>query len=144
MFCARNRNYLFYFLSYLQFLQFHAIYILLVSEDIGLTLPPYDECVPTSFQWGNAEPRSLVESIETAYGETVCWRRNLFKIPSGKVGKTFVSEVAALFKAYNESAGLEPVAFCAVMIMPALLLLRAGPKMTNSEIKKCLERRIDM
>jgi hypothetical protein len=60
------------------------------------------------------------------------------------VGKIFVGEVAALFKAYNEAAGLEPVALCAVMTMPAPLLQRAGPKMKNSEIKKCLERRIDM
>ena len=32
---------------------------------------------------------ALAEVIDHAYAETVHWRRNLFKVPSGKVGKAF-------------------------------------------------------
>ena len=38
------------------------------------------------------------------------WRRNLFKIPSGKAGKTFVAEIARTLRAYGEASTLETVA----------------------------------
>lgn len=38
---------------------------------------------------------------------------------------------------------MESVAIYAAMIMPALLLQKAGPQMKLSEMKKCLKRRID-
>ena len=68
----------------------------------------------------------------------------IFRIPSGKIGKLFVREIVFLFKGYNEAAGLESIALRAAMVMPALLLQKCNPRMKTSEVKKCLERRIEM
>ena len=59
---------------------------------------------------------------DAAYAETVHWRRNLFKVPSGKEGKAFIAKMARLYRSYAETSTLESVALKAAMIMPLLLL----------------------
>ena len=39
----------------------------------------------------------------------VHWRKNLFKVPSGKAGKAFVIEIARLLRAYAEAETLEAI-----------------------------------
>jgi len=53
---------------------------------------------------------SFSHAVTSAYYETVHWRHNLFLVPSGKVGSSFVVELAKLFRAYGEGSVLEPVA----------------------------------
>ena len=52
-----------------------------------------------------------------AYEEVVHWRRNLFQVPSGVSGKSFVSELARLFQAYADSSSLESIAMKATTVM---------------------------
>ena len=51
--------------------------------------------------------------------------RNLFKVPSDKVGASFVKEITRLIRAYTEASALESVVLKAVMIMPHLLLQKS-------------------
>ena len=63
--------------------------------------------------------------ITCCYAEVVHWKRNLFKIPSGKAGNSFVKEITRLLRAYTEASALESVALKAVMVMPHLLLQKS-------------------
>ena len=56
------------------------------------------------------------------YSEAVHWKRNIFLVPSGSVGKEFIQEMARIFEAYAEGSQLESFALTAAMTMPLLLL----------------------
>ena len=61
-------------------------------------------------------------AIDRAYAEIVHWRRNIFLLPPGKVGRDFVRELSCLFTAYTECKPIERITMKAAMTMPALLL----------------------
>ena len=116
----------------------------LVEEANCQWLPIFRMCSSASFQWGQADPVSVASMMTAAFDEVVRWKRNLFRIPAGSIGKSFVRELSAMFQSYNEGSGMESVAIYAAMIMPALLLQKTGPQMKLSEMKKCLERRMNL
>ena len=87
--------------------------------------PPFS--MPNFF-WNNLEGASFCSQIWICYDEVAHWRRNLFQISFGKVGKTLVKELARLFQAYADSFSIESGALYAAMTMPSLLLQRPSGK----------------
>ena len=75
-----------------------------------------------NFLWGTVDGTNFSRSINSAYHQAIHWRHNLFQVPWGKAGTSFVSELAYLFRSYGESTALESVALRAAMLMPILLL----------------------
>ena len=69
-------------------------------------LPPYTPVCPIdpSFWWGHAEGSIFLQKGDRCYSKVVHWRRSIFSIPSGKVGKDFISELARLYNAYTEGS----------------------------------------
>ena len=61
------------------------------------------------------------------------WKRNLFKVPSGKTGKMFTNKLAHLFQAYADQSVIESIALTAAMVMPALLLQKPHNKSNTKE-----------
>ena len=88
------------------------------------------------------EGSAFTEVIDRVYAGIVHWRRNLFKVPSGKVGKAFVSEMGRLLHAYAENSPLERIALKCAMTMPALLLRRPHRSAKTKEHSMCLERQL--
>lgn len=88
----------------------------------------------------------LTEKIDQCYKEVVHWSRNLFKIPSGKVGTSFVREISHLFQAYiyAERSTIEGIAMKAAMILPALLLQKPHSRSRTKDHAKHLERRLGL
>jgi hypothetical protein len=83
-------------------------------------LPPFTPLPEAKFRWGEVEEgEDFACALNRVYDEVVQWRRNLFKVPSGKAGKAFVRELSRLFNAYAEGSALESVAMKAAMTMPA-------------------------
>ena len=81
-------------------------------------LPSYTTLSSPAFVWSeNVDGADFTQMISAAYTEVVHWQHNLFLTPSGKVGKRFTSELARLFRAYDEGSGLEPIALKAAMVM---------------------------
>ena len=68
-------------------------------------------------------------------------KRNIFNIPSGKMGEQFVSELSSLFQSYGASNARG--SFSAAMTMPSLLLQKPRPKSTSEEHVQVLVRRLD-
>ena len=63
-------------------------------------------------------------------------------VPYGKAGKSFVSELARLFKSFAEGSALESVALKACTLMPILLLQKPARKSKPKDHILCLERRL--
>ena len=75
-----------------------------------------------AFSWGEYEASTFAQTLEEAYDEVVHWRRNLFQIPFGNAGKSFVLELSRLFRAYAEGSALESTAMKACTVMLQLLM----------------------
>ena len=86
----------------------------------------------------------FVLSINACFSEIVHWKRNLFKIPSGKAGKAFVKELSSLFWSYGESSALEPIALTAAFVLPALMLQKPSSRSKAKEHSVCLAKRLEL
>ena len=94
--------------------------------------------------WGNHSADDLNQIISAIYEEVVFWRKNLFKLPSGAAGKSYITETTKLITMWNE--GRKPmydVALKMVMVMPALLLQKPSTKSSAKQHKEYLKKRLD-
>ena len=78
--------------------------------------------------------------INAMYDEIVHWRKNLFLMPSGKVGKLFIRETTHLLDSWTNESFLCKIALKAVMIMPALQKPKYNFKARDHT--DCLKRRL--
>ena len=75
------------------------------------------------------------------FNEVVHWRRNLFLVPYGCVGRDSVHDLAKIFLSYGEAGAFEPIAIKAAMLMCALLLQKPHSRMSGRDLASCLQRR---
>lgn len=110
--------------------------------------PPPSVGLPTStyatFQWGELNREACIVAINEDYEEIVCWKRNIFLLPSGKVGKAFIKELARLYQAYADESPLECIALKACSVMQSVLLQKPHAKSKSKEHVVCLERRLNL
>ena len=96
-----------------------------------------------SFVWGNCCAEQFIQDLDECYQEVVHWKPNLFKLPKGKVGKSFVTELARLYTAYVLASALESVALKAPVVLP-LLLQKPSKSSKNRDHISCIERRMPL
>ena len=72
---------------------------------------------------------NIKQEINEAYEGTVHWKKNLFTLPSGKIGKMFVAEIIELVNAWREETEWGDYSLKALHIMPNILL----QKTTNTK-----------
>ena len=113
-----------------------------VSSD-DYTLPPFAPLSSPNFRWSDSvDGQTFSSLVNVAYKEIVRWRLNIFSVPSGNAGKSFVAELSRLFRAYGETNPMESIALTAAMVLPALLLQRPHPKAKTKDNISCLEKRL--
>ena len=106
------------------------------------SLPSFLQVNEPNFMWESRDGSSFAHAVMCCYAEVIHWKRNLFKVPSGKAGSSFVKELTRLLRAYTEASALECVALKAVMVMPHLLLQKSHRTSTAKEHVAQLERRL--
>ena len=74
------------------------------------------------YKWGDFDDKTFEKNVQHAYDVIVYWRKNLFLLPTGKFGKSYIDENTRLMNAWVEDSPLKNIAFKAIMIMPSLLL----------------------
>lgn len=94
------------------------------------------------FIWGEYDSEHFTNTLNTAYAEAVHWKMNPFKVPYGKAGKSFVSELARHCKAFATCSALESIALKAATLMP-ILLQKFACKSTAKDHVTCSERRLN-
>ena len=117
--------------------------ILRTASEFPSELPEFLPAMEPPFIWGPSVSVTFMNSLIAAYSAVVHWRPNLFKVPFGKVGKPFVSELARLFKAFASSSAMESVAMKAAIVLPTLLLQKPSFKSKVKEHSVCLDRRLN-
>ena len=113
-------------------------------SDRAADLPQHATMNEPNFTWGDIDGKSFIQSIEQAYSEIIHWRRNLFKVPSGKAGKSFTTEIAKLFRAFADKTALESIALRAAMSLPALVLQKPHLNSRAKEHTVHLDRRMKL
>ena len=114
------------------------------ANDTTYCLPPYSHLCCPCFKWCNVDGSMYKEAITNAYSEVVHWKRNIFKVPLGRAGKSFVHELFHLFKAYAEGNSLELIALTDAMTLPSLLLQKPHRSSKAKEHVQCLERHLKL
>ena len=83
--------------------------------------------------------------VDAAYEKIIYCRKNLFLLPSGAAGKSFVREAERLISTWNSgSLKLHDISLKLVMIMPGHLLQKPSFKSTSKEHALCLVRRLQL
>ena len=74
---------------------------LCVDRDSRSREPPnllaFTPMAPSRFLRGDLDSETFILRLNSAYSTVVHWKRNIFAIPSGKVGTAFVNELSRLF-----------------------------------------------
>ena len=63
-----------------------------------------------------------MNKINTCSDEIIQWRKNLFKLPSGKASKDFINELTECLNHYNIESENKGIAIKVHMILPSILL----------------------
>ena len=107
-------------------------------------LPPFTAMSSPAFRWGLHDGEDVQNILHSIYAEIFHWKRNIFQIPLGAVGKRFAAETTRLLQQFAEGSALESVAFLAMMVMPSLLLQHPDSSATHKERVACLSRCLDL
>ena len=108
------------------------------------TLPLFKPMSSLDCIWGEKSGQEFSDAVDYAYGYIVHWKPNLFKVPSGAIGKRFVAELACLFEGYAAESAFEGFAIKAAMTLPALVLQKPHAKSKTHEHNSCLQRRLEL
>lgn len=82
--------------------------------------------------------------LNEAYSIVAHWKRNIFSVPSGNAGKSFVSELARQHRSYAEGSALESIALKAATVMCILLLQKPTRTSKSCDHVNCIERRLPL
>ena len=91
--------------------------------------------------WNTSE---FEKNLSQVYETVVFWRKNMFLLPSGKVGRTFIWEVSRLMSEWLFDSPLKDIAFKVIMVMPCLLLQRPSWKSKSKDHLRALEQRLEL
>ena len=99
-----------------------------------------DNC--TEKAWGNIPYNELFGRVSEAYEEAVFYRKNLFKVPSGKAGKEFIGELTFWLRRFNRTSKLNKIAIKIFMLLPTIMLQKPSAKSKAKQHSSALERRL--
>ena len=105
----------------------------------------FDKCRDISqATWGSLKGDEIFDAFKRAYLEIIKWKRNLFQVPSGSIGKSFVKELSKAIHQFSTGTSLEKVSlYMTLTICPLLLQKPARDSKTKDHIRY-LEKRIKL
>ena len=113
------------------------------SPNLPMFVPGGTRPHPT-FMINNIEIMSFTKLVDDAYSEMSQWRKNLFKLPTGHAGKSFIMELKLWLDHFNSQTQLSGIALKVFMIIPALLLQKPSQKSKSKEHSEKLEKRLKL
>ena len=102
--------------------------------------PPTEPRKPAENIWGNHSQDELNQIADAVYDETVFWRKNLFKVPSGAAGKNFIREMTRLIEVWSGLDGLANASLKMLMILPGIMLQKPSRKSTSRQHSEYLTK----
>ena len=81
---------------------------------------------PSMITWGIRSDGSLIviptSIITDAYDKIVTWRKNVFLVPYGKIGREFIDQVTLHINDWNSSSDNQHISFKAAFVLLAVAL----------------------
>ena len=105
---------------------------------------PLPTCSQPNFQWGSNDGKAFCDMIDEAYNDIIHWKRNIFLLPSGAMGKAFICEITRLLQAFAEGSAMECIALKASFVMQILLLQKPSQKSKSRDHVTHLKTRLDL
>ena len=97
-------------------------------------LPTYIPCdIPARLKLGDLRAGEVVTECNRIYDEVVRWKSNVFKLPSGAAGRSYLEEKTKVCASFMSGTALEAVSMTLFMIMPALLLQKPSKRSKAAE-----------
>ena len=96
------------------------------------------------YKWGTYQDYLFERNLSLAYEKIVYWKKNLFLLPSGQAGKSFIDEMSRLINEWIRESPLKDIAFKAIMVMPGLLLQKPSRKSKSKDHLTSLENRMKL
>ena len=92
-----------------------------IPDDSNIAIP--DISTPSlRYKWGNYQDYLFERKLSLGYEKVVHWKKNLFLLPSGQAGKSFIDGISRLMDEWIHESPLKDIAFKAIMVMRDLLL----------------------
>ena len=111
-----------------------------MDERVKPNLPTYtDVSLVPSKSYNGIENIAFTNTISSIYEDTVTWKRNLFKIPTGNTGKGFINLLTEWISNFNKSTSFQGLAMKIVMILPNLMLQKPSATSKAKNHSKSLE-----
>ena len=88
------------------------------------------------------ENTRAVKLFKDIFNWTSNWRQNVFNIPSGRLGKEYVSEMTKLIETWCNKHENSSFALYGLMIMPKLILQKPSKNDKAKVIKEVMGRRM--
>ncbi len=95
--------------------------------------------------WKQSE-KSLADiktQANDAFERMKYWKKNIWKTPSGKVGKSLALEISHLIESWTKGTTLELTALTLCMIFLPLMLQKSGPKVKAKAVKEIVAQRLE-
>ncbi len=92
--------------------------------------------------WGILKGTQITDAVNHAYSVIVRWRKNLFKVPTGKAGQEFIEEVRKTLSHYVSGSHLESVALTMSMIIFPMLLQKPSRSSKSKDHVNYLTKRL--
>ena len=105
---------------------------------------PLPTCSQPEFQWGSVDGMAFCEMIDEVYNDIIHWKRNIFLLPSGATGKSFIEEITRLLMAFADGSAIECIALKAFFVMQILLLQKPSQKSKSKDHVAHLKRRLNL
>ena len=96
----------------------------------------------TNFVWGEKSGHEFARDLDNIYERVVVFKQNLFKLPSGAAGKSYIRECTRLLRSWHSKSNLREVAWKCIMVMPALLLQKPSSTSKSKDHSLALKRRL--
>ena len=87
---------------------------------------------------------SIYVAINSCYIEVVHWKPNIFLVPFGSAGTSFVIEVARLFQLFADSSLLEHVSMRAITRIKIILLQKPSKRSKTEDHISYIKRRLHL
>ena len=100
---------------------------------------------PQSIVWGQSEGKVITVSsseIINAYDEITSWRKNIFLVPYGKIGREFIDQLTKHIIDWNNSTESQHIALKAAFVLLALALQKPSQKSKAKDHQECLAKRL--
>ena len=115
------------------------------SADVrtGLDLPQPEPIASSdpSFRLGDLSAAETAGAIEAAYNKCVHFRPNAFSVPSGNIGRRFITTLTSFYSCFGDGGSYEMIALKIAAVYQMLMLQK--PDCDNNKYGKILERRMD-